>query len=309
MENVASVLPHIIDGGTGDGWDVLLLWTFDPLIILVVLIPGLLYANGLRRWKNRPASFARWRPYVFYSGLAFVLLALASPIDSLADDLFLFHMIQHLQLQMVGPPLILLGAPTTPVLKGMPKPLRLDVVRPLVRNPRARLAYTVLTVPVAAWLLFAINTWAWHFWPGAYDASLTNGGLHALQHFTFSATSLLIWWTIIDPKPLRSRVSYPFRMLIIIVTMFQNVALGAAITFRDEVLYDFYETRQRLWGISPLGDQQAGGAFMWTMGVMMLMVALVITFLVWWDKQEKKSRAEEAELDRLEVSGGARLGG
>ena len=129
----------------------------------------------------------------------------------------------------------------------MPKPLRLDVVRPLVRNPRARLAYTVLTVPVAAWLLFAINTWAWHFWPGAYDASLTNGGLHALQHFTFSATSLLIWWTIIDPKPLRSRVSYPFRMLIIIVTMFQNVALGAAITFRDEVLYDFYETRQRLW--------------------------------------------------------------
>lgn len=292
-----SILEHGVGSGA-DGWGVLGLWSFDPLVLVIVVLPGVLYGRGLRQWHNRPSSFASWRPYLFYGGLAALFLALSSPIDSLADDMFTFHMLQHLIIQMIAPPLMLLGAPTTPILKGMPKLVRLEFVRPLVRNRTVRTLYNGLTIPVVTWLLFTLSMWTWHFWPGAYETAITNAWAHTGQHVSFSVTSLLLWWTIVDPKPLRSRLSYPLRMVFIFAILSQVVSLGAAITFRGDIIYTFYETRTRLWGLTALEDQQSAGALMWIAGVMMLVLALSVTFGVWWEKQEKQSRAEEFARDQ-----------
>ncbi len=273
------------------------MWSFDPIVIFAVLIPGILYARGLKRWTDRPSWIPGYRPYFFYAGIFLVFIALSSPIDALADDLFLMHMIQHLMLQMIAPPLILVGAPTTPVLKGLPRRLRLGLVRPLVRNHGVRALYNTLTFPLVAWLMFIIASWSWHFVDGAYEAALRNEGIHILEHLTFVFTAMVLWWTLIDPRPLRSKLSYPFRAVVLVVTLFNTVAMGAAITFRDEVLYPFYIERERLWNITVLEDQQAGGATMWVVGVMMILIALVATLSIWFDRQEKRSRIAEAAME------------
>ena len=293
-----GVLAHIVGAGGGDGWGVLRLWSFDPIVIFAVLIPGILYARGLKHWTNRPPWLPAWRPYFFYAGIFLVFIALSSPIDALADDLLLMHMIQHLILQMIAPPLILVGAPTTPVLKGLPRRLRLGLVRPIVGSSAGRAVYNTLTFPLVAWLMFALTSWSWHFIDGAYEAALRNEGIHILEHLTFVFTAMLLWWTLIDPRPLRSRLAYPFRAVVLVVTLFHTVAIGAAITFRDELLYPFYAGRERLWDITALEDQQAGGATMWVAGVMMVLIALVVTLSIWFDRQEKRSRLAEAALEQ-----------
>lgn len=293
-----GVLAHIAGADGGDGWGVLRLWSFDPIVIFAVLIPGVLYARGLKRWTDKPSWLPTWRPYFFYAGIFLVFIALSSPIDVLADDLFFMHMVQHIILQMVGPPLILVGAPTTPVLKGLPRRLRLGLVRPIVRNGAVRTIYNTLTFPLIAWLIFVITSWSWHFIDGAYEAALRHGGIHILEHLTFVFAAMLLWWTLIDPRPLRSRLAYPFRVIVLVVTLFHTVAIGAAITFRDEVLYPFYIGRGEPWNISVLDDQQAGGATMWVVGVMMILIALVVTLSVWFDRQEKRSRLAEASLEQ-----------
>ncbi|MSQ26245.1 MAG: cytochrome c oxidase assembly protein [Dehalococcoidia bacterium] len=291
------MLAHVGGAAAASDWSLLTLWSFDPIVLVVVLLPGVLYARGMRRWRNRPSWYSWWRPYAFYGGLASVFLALCSPIDGLADDLFMMHMLQHLIFQMAGPPLILLGAPTTPVLLGMPRSVRQRVVRPIVSNAWVRAAYNAVTYPPAVWLLFTINAWSWHLYGGAYDAALSSELLHEFQHFTFAATAMLLWWTIIDPRPLRSRIDYPFRALLMLFIIIQNVALGAAITFRKSLLYSSYSEGSGLWGLTPLGDQQSGGALMWVGGDTITMVALVAIIAVWWDRKEKQDRKRELAED------------
>lgn len=161
-----GVLAHVVGGGRGEGWDVLAAWSFDPTVLVAVLLPGILYARGMRRWTSEPRLMKPWQPYVFYLGLLVVFLALSSPVDALADDLFLMHMTQHLLMLMIAPPLILLGGPTTPILLGMPRAVRHHVVRPLMRNQAVRAGYRWITFPLVAWALFVATVWSWHFATG-----------------------------------------------------------------------------------------------------------------------------------------------
>ncbi len=286
------VLAHTVGPGSSEGWAIAKLWSWDDPSLLVVLLLGIVYARGLRNWPQ-PRALRPWQPWAFYTGLVLLVLTLASPIDVLSDDLFFMHMAQHLLLVMVIPPLVLLGAPTTPLLRGLPAWARRGGVVPLMRSRNVRSAYRAITYPPAAWLLFTINMWTWHFAGEAYELAVQDWALHIFQHWTFVFTATLFWWAIIDPRPLRARVPYGLRGIFVGITMFQNVALGAGITFQTEVLYAYYGARDRLWGITPLGDQQAGGLVMWIVGTMMLVPALVIVTAVWLRKDEERVRREE----------------
>ena len=291
-----GILAHIVSEGSPQGWELLRQWRWTDPTLLVPVALGILYARGLRNWPH-PRPLKPWRPYFFYAGLLILVIGIASPIDRLSDDLFFMHMIQHLILVMVAPPLLLLGAPTTPILRGMPRVARKGIVAPLMRSPSARRLYKGLTFAGTAWLLFTINMWTWHFYSDIYEQATTNAVLHIFQHWTFGATATLFWWTIIDPRPLRSRVPHSLRLIFLGVTMFQNVALGAGITFQSGLLYPYYATRPRMWDITPLADQQAGGLTMWIIGTMMIIGALLVTTVVWLDKEEKRSREQEARMD------------
>ncbi|MBM4405324.1 MAG: cytochrome c oxidase assembly protein [Chloroflexi bacterium] len=291
-----AILAHTV-GPEGEGAASLARWSFDPIIILVVLLPAWLYARGLRNWYFRPSWFASWRPFAFYAGLFSLVIALCSPIDAMSDDLFFMHMAQHMLLQLIAPPLILLGAPTTPILRGLPRRVRQGFVRPIVRNQLARALFGLIANPILVWAAFAAANWGWHLGGGLYQSALESQGIHYLQHVSFMAVAMLWWVTVIDAKPLRSRLNYPARALFIGLTMFQNIYLGASLTFRKTLLYPHYADRTHIWNWTPLEDQQAGGALMWVGGDTLLLIVAVYILSVWFDAREKQSREEERRAD------------
>lgn len=269
-------------------------WNFDPEFIVPIVLAGLMYANGLRRWQDRTRAHPWWRVAFYYSGLLVLLLAIESPIDRLGEHHFSMHMIQHELVIMGAVPLILLGAPTTPMLRGMPRWLRLGVVRRLARRDEVRAAYRGVTHPAFAVAVLAAVFWLWHLGPGWYDAALEDDLLHDLQHVTFTLAGVLLWWNIIDPKPLRSRLDYIPRVLYIFAAGVPKHFLGALLTFAEEPLYDAYLAVDPILSLERLEDQQLGGLIMWVPSVMMHLVTMGIVFAIWAQKSEQRQREEEA---------------
>ncbi|MBI3743603.1 MAG: cytochrome c oxidase assembly protein [Chloroflexi bacterium] len=302
------VLLHVIVP-TSSTRQILSAWSFDPLVLLVVLVPGLLYWRGLRAWKH--SRLRPWQPVAFYSGLFISFLALCSPIHDLGHQLFTMHMLQHLLIQMVVAPLIVAGAPTTPLLLGMPLEFRQKVVRPLCRNGLARLIFRSVTHPVTAYAALVAANWTWHLVPGAYDAAVRRQGIHIAQHLTFYLSSMLFWTTIIDMRPLRSRLAHVWRIPFVFIAILQNVYLGVQLTLSDTLRYTSYATPPRLWGLTPLGDQQAGGALMWVGGDTVLVCTLVVVGILWFRDMAAHDEAEDAKTfkaQRASVNGHAMPG-
>jgi cytochrome c oxidase assembly factor CtaG len=136
----------------------------------------------------------------FFSGLAVLWLAIGSPMDGFADALLSAHMIEHLLLMSVVPPLVLYGQPVVPLLRGLPRLARLGIVNPLLRWRQLRRFFHWLTTPVVAWLAMNLSFLGWHI-PGAYDFALEHEGWHAVEHLCFLLTSLLFWWCLLRPWP------------------------------------------------------------------------------------------------------------
>jgi len=194
---------------------------------------------------------------------------------------------------LIGAPLMLVGAPSTPLLLGLPRFARRRVVRPLAASRLAHAVYRGLTYPPFSIGQLVLLLFAWHLIPGWYDAALRNDAVHDLEHFSFLAGGFIFWWPVIDPAPLRSRLGYGQRMLYLPPMMATRIMLGAFLTFADRPFYDSYLDVNRLLPLTPLEDQQLGGLLMWLVGVMMHLVAVGIIFVVWVRKSE---RADEPPL-------------
>ena len=270
-------------------------WNFDPELVIPVAIVTGLYLRGLYVWRNRSRPHPRWRTACYLTGIAILLLTIESPLDAVAEHHFFVHMIQHDLRMMYAAPLILLGAPTTPVLRGMPRAVRRVLVRPVMRRREARALYRFVTHPLIAVVVHTGVLWAWHLAPGWYDAAVTNDIVHDLQHFSMTAAGVLVWWNVIDPAPLRSRLGYVWRMGLLIVVGTPKAFLGAMITFSGSLLYDFYDNVEPIIAIEPIRDQEIGGLIMWVPGQMMFLIAAGIVFAVWAHKAEQRQQAEEAE--------------
>src|SRR5262249_2481456 len=134
-------------------------WPWDPWFLVGLVLTGGIYARGwcfLRRRDRR-----RWHAgklAAFLSGLIAIFIALASPIEPFAYFFLQIHMLQHLLLMMAAPPLLWLGAPMFPLLRGLPQPIRVYWIAPLLRSPLLRDVFTQLTHPLPAWLLFVAAT-------------------------------------------------------------------------------------------------------------------------------------------------------
>ena len=204
-------------------------------------------------------------------------------------------MIQHDLLMMYAAPLILLGAPTTPVLRGLPRAVRRVLVRPVMRRRESYVLYRLITHPV---IVIAVHTgllWAWHLAPGWYDAAIRDALVHDVQHLSLAFAGLLVWWNVIDPAPLRSRLGYMWRMALLIAVGTPKAFLGAMITFSGSLLYDFYNDSAPIFALEPIRDQEIGGLIMWVPGQMMFLLAAGAVFAVWAHKAEQRQQAEEAE--------------
>ena len=268
-------------------------WTFDPLTLAGLAVLIVLYTRGLVRSRGRSGDlFPWWRPTSFYAGWTALLLGAVSPIDGLSGDLFLMHMVQHMLMMMVGPPLILVGAPVVPVLRGLPRILRDDLAIPLFQMRRVRKALSFLASPLTAWLAFVFTVWVWHI-PALYNEAVTNEALHFLQHAMFISAAAFFWWIAIDPVPLKPRLSYALRLLYLFLATLQSTALAAIITLSEDVLYSYYESVPRLWGLTPGEDQMIAGLIMWIPGAGIYFTVLSILFFVMLARDNERMRRLE----------------
>lgn len=261
---------------------ILLSWTCDAWLPASLLAVAGLYLRGW--WhlsRSVPNRFPGWRLVVFQTGLVFLFVALASPLELLAGFLLQVHMIQHVVLMMLVPPLILLGAPLLPVLRGLPRVVVKRGLGPLLAWLALQRLGHFLTQPAVCLLAFVGATLTWHV-PALYELALHSEFWHGVQHTCFLATALLFWWPVIQPWP--SRAHWPRWAMIpyLLLADMQNSALSAFLIFSERVLYPSYSSMPRLWGISTLEDQAAAGALMWLPGsvVFLVPVGLLISQLL-----------------------------
>src|SRR5216684_734779 len=270
-------------------------WPFDPWLLVSLLVCAGIYLRGWRKCAmlSRPGSNGsdgrsgigresmpplrrRWHGghvAAFLGSLAAIYLALASPIEPFAALLLQVHMVQHLLLMMVAPPLFWLGAPLFPCLRGLPRSVRVFWVAPLLSSPSLRRLFGRLTHPLTALPIFIATTWLWHF-PPAYELAVRSSGWHYLQHVCFLSAAFLFWYPVVRPYPSRPRWSPWLLFPYLILADLSNTILSALLTFSNSVLYPYYAEVPRLAGLSALEDQSAAGVLMWVPGSVAFLLPL-----------------------------------
>ncbi len=247
-------------------------WAFPFWATSGLLAAALLYLRGWRRIRrSRPELFPPWRAWCFLGGLFALWIAVASPLDTLDGLLLTAHMTQHLILMSVVPPLLLLGAPAVPLLRGLPRSAVRDGLGPFFSAPVLHRAARLVTGPAFAWLAMNIAYLAWHV-PRAYELALRSPGWHEVEHACFLGTSLLFWFPVIQPWPSVGRGSRWALLPYLIGADLVNTGLAAFLTFSGRVIYPSYAAGPRVFGITALGDQAAAGALMWVIGSIFYLV-------------------------------------
>ena len=234
-----------------------------------------------------------WRTTLFFLGLVTLTLALASGIEVLAGDLFSVHMLQHMLLTIVAAPLLMLGGPVRPLLRGLPMIVRRGVVRPLAASGAVRAVLHLARHPLVAVAIYVGGLYLWH-WPALYDAAVESDGLHVLEHTHFVIGALLFWSVVIDPEPFRGTLPYAARIVYLLLAgAAQNTLLGGLLAFSSRVLYPHYAERAARLGVDALTDQRIGGAVMWVPGDAIFLVAASGAFFLWLETEEREQRRRE----------------
>lgn len=267
-------------------------FSWEPSVTLGCGALGAAYLLSIGPWRDRFAGsnpVERWRVASFLAGLGVLMLALASPLDTLSDRYLLSaHMVQHMLLTLTMPPLLLAGTPGW-------------LLRPLLRRSAMALQVRFWTRPLVAFLAFNLTVGLSHF-PLIYNFTLENHGAHIAEHLAYMATAVLMWWPLLSPLPELPRLSYPLQMLYMFLQTIPGALVGSLITLSDRLLYPVYAAAPRLWGLSPQADQQLGGLIMW-IGVSTLFFAIMtVVFFVWASREEgpksqvpgPKSNADES---------------
>lgn len=265
-------------------------WSPPVFLTILTLLSAIVYIRG---WfairKTRPEQFPDWRLASFLGGLAVLWLSIGSPMDGFADALLSAHMVEHLLLMSVVPPLILLGAPQVPMLRGLPRVVTVNLLGPLFRWRSLRKLGHFLTKPAVAWITMNVLFLGWHV-PGAYDFALEHERWHDFEHLCFLGSSILFWWPLIRPWPTSAR--YPGWLMLpyLVGADIVNTALSAFLAFCDRPVYSYYVTEPNTFHVSPLADQVVGGVIMWVVGSLFFLVpaALITISLI---QQESKARA------------------
>ena len=245
---------------------VLLSWSIPPVATFAVVLTALTYLRGA--WLLRRAGYPdlpAWRITTFLLGLLALWFALASPLDTFSSFVLTAHMLQHMTLMMVSPPLLLLGEPLIPIVRGMPRFAAREFAGPFLNWRFASRLGLFLTNPVTALILMGASMFIWHV-PGPYELAVRSSAWHWLEHACFFFASIIFWWPVVQPWP--SRAQWPRWAMVpyLLIADLQNTALSAVLVFSDRLLYPSYGADPSLFGFPPQEDQAAAGAIMWVVG-------------------------------------------
>lgn len=204
----------------------------------------------------------------FFSALVILFLSLNGPLHDLSDYyLFSAHMVQHLILTLIVPPLMIYGTPGW-------------MLKPLIRNQRVYRLARANTSAVACFAWFNIVLAFWHL-PPIYNMALKYHPIHVVQHLMFIASSVLMWWPLMSPLPELPRLSYPAQMLYCFLMVIPMAIISIYIALSDTLLYPAYAVAPRILGVTPLDDQQYGGLIMWIPGALFFYGVMTVVFFKW----------------------------
>jgi putative membrane protein len=264
-------------------------WTFSPGVVIGAVLVAGVYVR--RWWIVRTSSSPRrtteapvWRLCCFIGAVVTALLALVSPVDALADQLFFAHMIQHMLLLDAVPILAIVGL-TKVILRPVTRAVH-DLERRA--GPLAHPAFAVL--------LYVSVIWAWHI-PAAYDLALTHPLVHVLEHITFVIAGSLYWWHLLSPIRARMRLNGMGPIVYMGATKLLVGALGMGLAFAPVALYSYYVHHARVSGISAIDDQSIAGLIMAVEQSVVMGVAIVVLFVRALTESERaQQRRERYEL-------------
>jgi cytochrome c oxidase assembly factor CtaG len=251
-------------------------WSIPPVATFALVLTALTYLRGA--WLLRRAGYPylpAWRIASFALGLFALWFALASPLDTFSPFVLTAHMLQHMMLMMVAPPLILLGEPLIPVVRGMPRFAAREFAGPILNCRIAERIALALTNPVVALVVMGIVMFAWHV-PGPYELAVRSSAWHQLEHACFFITSIIFWWPVVQPWP--SRAQWPRWAMVpyLVIADLENTALSAILVFSDKILYPSYAAGPSLFAFTPEEDQAAAGAIMWVVGSLAFILPAIV---------------------------------
>jgi putative copper resistance protein D len=295
------VLAHggVVPAAPPDVTSLLFGWSGDPLVWLPAIAALALWWMGIRRVNAaHPGNpVPRMRTVSWTLGVIAILFALDSGIERYDTTLFWVHMIQHLLLTLVAPPLLLNAGPITLLLRASSAETRRRWIFPFLHARVIR----AISFPVVAWILFAGVMWVSHFSP-LFDAALENEWLHRLEHALYLGSALLFWWPAIGPDPSPWPLRPAAKVLYVGLQMPQNTFLALAVYMSAVPLYAHYLTTGRTWGPTPLEDQQMAGAIMWVGGDMAFLAVVILLVAAWMRDDERRTVGEDRRLAAEEAA-------
>ena len=278
--------------------DALTAWEVGTVPTGGIAAAGLIYLRAVSVLRSRgagetlPPRSKRWpRRYLvaFMTGLLVLVIAVDGPPDVLAERSFSLHMVQHLLIQLVAAPLLLLGAPVGLLLRADLRWLPRRALAAVLRSPAA----AVFSHPVVTFALFAVVLVGSHLTP-LYDVALEREWVHGTEHLAYLLTALLFWWPVIGVDPGPHRLPYPARLLYLFMVMPVMAFLGIALVSAGHLLYPYYAAHPPPWGATPLADQRAAGTLMWIAGMFTVVPTLAVVLLRWLDQDAREQARREA---------------
>ena len=253
-------------------------WSIHPSTIIGLTLLGALY-----HWRSTklPGGVDATHRALFFGGLFAIFVSLNGPLHDLSDDyLFSAHMVQHLVLTLLVPPLLIAGTPGA-------------MLRPALRVPSVNRIAQWLTRPVICFVIFSVTIAAWHL-PPMYNTAMALHWVHIIQHLLFMAVSVLMWWPIMSPLPELPRLSYPGQLLYCFLLGIPMSIVAVSITYARDALYPAYASAPRMWGIDPMEDQLLGGLIMWIPGGFFFMIVMSVVFYKWAKAGEDTTAAAQS---------------
>ena len=291
----AGVSAHgVVDVPPPDPGGLVLGWTWEPGVTIALAAAAVGWLALVRRVdRAHPRNpVPGHRTAAWMAGLATLAVALLSGIARYDTTLFSVHMVQHILLTLVAPPLLALAAPITLLLRASSPAVRRRWILPVLHSRVVRL----VAFPVVAWGVFAAVMWASHFSP-LFDAALENPLVHELEHALYLGAGLLFWWPAVAADPGPWRMSHPVRAMYVFLQMPQNTFLAVALLSAPAPLYEHYVTLDRAWGPTPLEDQQAAAGIMWFVGDLLFLLPIMALVAAWMRHEDRRTAHADRRAD------------
>lgn len=277
-------------------------WGIDPFLFVVTVWVTGLYLFGVWTLHQRGDSWPVGRTISFVVlGMGSFYFATSSGLAAYDTVLLSVHMVQHMVLSMAVPLFLALGAPVTLALRTLPARPRGWLLAVLHSRVAKVLSFAPLT-----FLLFVVSPWALYF-TGWYDASLRSTYVHEMMHIHLVLVGTLFFWPLVGIDPVPGRVGYPFRMILVFLTLPFHAFLGITIMDQQEIIgEEWYAALPMAWLPDPADDQHLAGGILWGSGDIIGLTFFGVLFVQWVRASMKEARREDRRLDRLEAQAAAR---